>query len=332
MADPGIAAQASRPHAAPGARRPVLGAVLNLVRGFLIGMAELVPGVSGGTVALVTGVYDELIDSAAHAIAALKRLVMGPNRGRGFTSQLRQSNWGLLVPVLLGMVSAVLLAAGAMADFVVQHPEHARGLFLGLVVASIAVPLLMARDARRAGEASGRAQLGPVASALVVLAAASTSFLLVQLAGGGTNSQPSLLIVFLAATVAICALVVPGVSGSFFLLAIGLYAPTMAAVNDRDLTYIAVFGVGAAVGLASMVQVLRHLLSHHRRVTLLAMTGLMIGSLRALWPWQAMEGEHDTGALLAPAAPVAGPVLLAALGAVVVAGLVVVERRFGARA
>ncbi|WP_374927820.1 DUF368 domain-containing protein [Kytococcus sedentarius] len=317
---------ASTSHAS---RPSPLSLLLNLVRGFLIGMAELVPGVSGGTVALVTGVYDELIDSAAHAVSAVKRLVLGPDRWKGFTTELRRSNWALLVPVLIGMASAVLLAAGAMAAFVVDHPEHARGLFLGLVAASIAVPLLMARDSRRSDEVSGQPVLGAVPSVLLVVAAAVVSFLLMQLAGGGGSLEPNLMVVFLAAAVAICALVVPGVSGSFFLLAIGLYAPTMSAIDERNLGYIAVFGLGAMLGLASFVQVLRYLLSRHRYVTLLVMTGLMIGSLRALWPWQAVEGEHDTGALLAPGEPLVGPLLLALLGALVVAGLVVVERRFG---
>lgn len=314
---------------APTGRQTPLGILLNLVRGVLIGMAELVPGVSGGTVALVTGVYDELLDSAAHVLSALKRLVQGPDRWNGFVGQLRQSSWGLLVPVMAGMLAAVLLAAGAMADLVVDHPEHARGLFLGLVVASIAVPLLMARDSRREDEAARRPTLSPVAAVLVVVVAAVISFLLVSMAGGETRMQPNLLVVFLAAAVAICALVVPGVSGSFFLLAIGLYAPTMAAIDERDLTYIAVFGLGAMVGLASFVRVIRYFLLRHRRVTLLAMSGLMIGSLRALWPWQEVVGEHGAGAVTSPADPVTGPVLLGLLGAVVVAALVVFERRFG---
>jgi putative membrane protein len=137
--------------------------------------------------------------------------------------------------------------------------------------------------------------------------------------------------VFLAASVAVCALVVPGVSGSFLLLAVGMYTTTLGAVEDRDLLYLAVFGAGAVLGLGSFVQVLRYLLNSHRRTTLLVMSGLMIGSLRALWPWQSTSGgggeAEGPGQLVAPYAPVLGPVLLALLGAAVVGILVLVQIR-----
>lgn len=319
----------ARPEPAAIRRRPPLRGALDLVRGFLIGMAELVPGVSGGTVALVTGVYDELIDSASHVLGAARALVHGPDRWARARAELARSDWWLLGPLLIGMAAAVLSMAGVMGTFVGEHPEHARGLFLGLVAASVAVPLLLlpARDA-------GRSR---TVDAAWLVAGAVVAFLLTGLAGGREVEDPALVWVFLAAAVAICALVVPGVSGSFFLLAVGLYAPTLAAVDERNLAYIAAFGLGAVVGLGSFVQLLRYLLDEHRRTTLLVMAGLMVGSLRALWPWQegqtVVDGEaKGTGSLAAPFDPIAGPVLLALLGAVVVAVLVLVERRAEARA
>ncbi|QOR72239.1 DUF368 domain-containing protein [Ruania alkalisoli] len=303
--------------AVPARRRP-WATLLNLARGFLIGSAELVPGVSGGTVALVTGVYDRLIDAAAHVLAAGRRVVVGPDR-RAFTLELRRTDWWLVLPVLLGMAAAVLMAAGTMEAFVTSHPEHARGLFFGLVATSILVPMRMLppAGARR------------VRDVLVVVVAAVVAFVMIGFAGGQTQSNPSMIVVFLAAAVAICALVVPGVSGSFFLLAIGLYSTTLGAVHDRDLGYIGVFAAGAAVGLATFVQVLRWLLHTHRRLTLLAMIGLMIGSLRALWPWQEGAGgaESGVGQLIAPHAPVAGPVGLALLGCAAVGVLILLESR-----
>ncbi|TIC80217.1 DUF368 domain-containing protein [Nocardioides sp. GY 10127] len=294
---------------------------LDVLRGFLIGTAELVPGVSGGTVALVTGVYDQLISSASHVVSAARRLVLGPQRLAGLRVELARTDWWLVVPVLVGMATAVLTIAGVMEGFVSGHPELARGLFFGLVAESVLVPLRML-------PAQGRRHWG--VEVLVVATMAALAWWLVSLAGGSADADPALPVVFLAAAVAICALVVPGVSGSFFLLAVGLYTTTLTAVDERDLVYIAVFGLGAVVGLASFVQVLRWLLDHHRRLTLLAMTGLMIGSLRALWPWQssggAEDGEaHGPGALLAPYDPVAGPILLALLGAAIVLVLLVVE-------
>lgn len=305
------------------ARRPRRLLPLDLLRGFLIGCAELVPGVSGGTVALVTGVYEQLIDSAAHVGAAGRKLVTGGDGGRARASgaELARTDWWLVLPVLLGMATAVITVAGAMSSFVTDHPEHARGLFFGLVVVSIVVPLRMVPTAH----------WPRVVDAGLVLVAAVAAYLLIGLADGGGSTEPPLYVVFLAASVAVCALVVPGVSGSFLLLAVGMYTTTLGAVEDRDLLYLAVFGAGAVLGLASFVQVLRWLLDSHRRTTLLVMAGLMTGSLRALWPWQsAPEGGGEAegpGALVAPYEPVLGPVLLAVLGAVVVGILVLVQVR-----
>ncbi|HEX6246775.1 MAG TPA: DUF368 domain-containing protein [Nocardioidaceae bacterium] len=314
---------------ASASRHPVR-AVLNAVRGFLIGMAELVPGVSGGTVALVTGVYDALIDSASHVLGAVKHAVTGPDRIRGMRSELARTNWLLVGPVLGGMAAAVLTMAGVMSSFVEDHPEHARGLFLGLVAASVVVPLSML-PSRLTHDAGRRAR-----DVALVLVAAAVAFWLTGMSSGTTFTSPPYFVVFLAAAVAVCALVVPGVSGSFFLLAVGLYQPTLTAVHERDLVYMAVFAAGAVVGLASFVQLLHYLLRHRRRGTLLVMAGLMIGSLRALWPWQGggtlVEGERKgAGELLAPYDPWLGPTLLVLLGVAVVLTLVAVERRVWAR-
>ncbi|WP_309133315.1 DUF368 domain-containing protein [Brevibacterium sp.] len=302
---------------------------LDLLRGFLIGSAELVPGVSGGTVALVTGVYDELIDSAAHVVKAAKTVVTGPDRWAGALRELRRTDWFLIIPVLIGMATAVLSIAGLLESFVTGNPELARGLFFGLVAASIAVPLKMLPE---------RTRRQPLLLGLLgFVCAAALAFWLTGMAGGANVENPPLIAVFLVAAVAICALVVPGVSGSFFLLAVGMYTTTLSAVDDRDLVYIAVFGLGAIVGLAVFVNILRYFLHNHRWWTLVIMAGLMLGSLRALWPWQSSaevgaDGEaHGAGALLAPYDPVGGPLLLAALGAVVVIILIVVESKFGAK-
>lgn len=293
---------------------------LDLARGFLIGMAELIPGVSGGTVALVTGLYEQLIGSASHVVSAAKTLVVGGERGRvgGALTELRRTDWWLLVPVMIGMGLAVLTMAGVMSSFVTNSPEHARGLFLGMVAMSVLVPLRMLPGRRHPAVVDG----------LLVVGAAVLAWTLIGFAGGQAISDPPLIVVFGAAAVAICALVVPGVSGSFFLLAVGLYTTTLDAVDSRDLGYIAVFALGAMTGLASFVQLLSWLLEHHRRSTLLVMAGLMIGSLRALWPWQESAGDdHGPSALVAPYDPVLGPTLLALLGAAIVAVLVVVEAR-----
>jgi len=120
--------------------------------------------------------------------------------------------------------------------------------------------------------------------------AAVVSFVLVGLPQA-TVVHPGPWIIAPAAAVAVCALVLPGVSGSFLLLAMGMYEPTLRAVNERDVAYLGVFILGAIVGLASFVLLLQWLLTHRRRITLVVMTGLMAGSLRALWPWQSAERD-----------------------------------------
>ena len=130
--------------------------------------------------------------------------------------------------------------------------------------------------------------------------------------------------VFISAAVAICALVLPGVSGSFLLYTVGMYETTIDAVNNRDLAYLAIFALGAIVGLALFVSVLKWLLAHRTRITLVAITGLMVGSLRALWPWQT-----DDRGLLPADTDVLSAVLLAVIGILVVVGLMVAERALG---
>ncbi|MDT9595351.1 DUF368 domain-containing protein [Nocardioides zeae] len=295
---------------------------LDVLRGFAIGLAELVPGISGGTVALVTGVYERLLASASHLLRAVRRVVPGRERPSA-AGELRRVEWSLVVPVLVGMVGAVLLLAGLVEGFVTEQPEHARGLFLGLVAASVVVPVRMM-------PARGNAR-SAVVDAVLVVGGAAAAFLLVGLASDRAVTDPPAWAVFLAAAVAICALAVPGLSGSFFLLAVGLYATTLTAVDERDLGYLGIFAAGAATGLALVVPLLVHVLQRHRRTALLVMTGMMLGSLRAMWPWQSSGGAPDdadgAGTLLAPTGPVVGPVLLALLGVLVVTALVVVESR-----
>ena len=127
-----------------------------------------------------------------------------------------------------------------------------------------------------------------------------------------------------SAAFAVCALVLPGISGSYLLLALGMYAPTLAAVNDRDFGYLGTFVLGAILGLASFVSLLQWLLKHKLKMTMVVMTGLMVGSLRALWPWQS-----DSGGLLAPESGFGLELMMFGVGSAIVFTLVVLERRMG---
>lgn len=285
--------------------------IVNLVRGILIGVAEVIPGVSGGTVALIVGLYRRLIDAIADVVLAGRRLITGPRREAG--ELIKHLPWSMLIPVAIGMGAAVIIGARILEPLLETHPEQMRALFFGLVAAGVLVPLGILRRTAPGG-------IDIKAGVLIVIAAV-TAVILTGLPPA-TVTDPPLFAVFFAAAVAICALVLPGVSGSFLLLSFGLYESTITAVNERNLSYLAVFALGAIFGLAIFVSVLRWLLDHHTRITMAIIVGLMIGSLRALWPWQ----DDDRG-LLPPSSDVASVLVLAAVGAAVVGVLLWIERR-----
>jgi len=296
----------------------MLTTVTNLVRGAFIGVAEVIPGVSGGTVALIVGVYETLINAIAKAVLAVRQLVgLGTGRpsARSSSATFRALPWPVLVPVAIGMVLAFVLGARFIEPLLEEHPVRMRALFFGLVLAGVFVPAHMVTRLPPGGWRPRDLAAGAVAA--VVL------FWLTGLPPGNI-SEPGPLVIVGAAAVAICALVLPGVSGSFLLLSIGMYESTIHAVNARQFGYIALFGLGAVIGLASFVSVLRWLLENRARITLVVISGLMVGSLRALWPWQS-----DNRDLLAPSTDVAMVLLLFAAGVLIVVGLLAIERRLG---
>lgn len=282
--------------------------LFNFVRGILIGTAEVIPGVSGGTIALITGIYERIINQAALAVEALFRFTKPKQLIKG----LQNLDWKLLLPVVIGMFSALILGARIIEPLLENYPIQLRALFAGLVFIGIFIPYQMVKNTKKGNWKLADYSLGLVAAAI--------AFFLTGLPSAEL-SNPSYLFVFLAAAIAICALVLPGVSGSFFLLSIGLYAPTIAAVNNRDFAYLLIFALGAFFGLASFVILLRWLLTNKARPTLVILSGLMLGSLRALWPWQDLERN-----LLMPDQAIIQSLLLFLLGGVVVLILIRVER------
>jgi len=287
-----------------------LSSLANLIRGMLIGVAEVIPGVSGGTVALIVGVYEVIIQGVADFVKALGLFLKGDIKSA--KAGFKEIKFAILLPVLLGMLLAIFTIAALIEPLINDYPEITRAAFAGLLLASLAVPFgLVAKS------------LKPL-NIFAILAGAALAFWLTSLPTAGLANPAGWQIVLFAA-VAICALVLPGVSGSFFLLAVGLYAPTIAAVNDRDLGYLGLFVLGALIGLFSFALFMRWLLVNYRVLTLSLMIGLMIGSLRALWPWQTESRE-----LLAPSDAM-GPVVAAIVGFGVVAVIILVERSISSR-
>ncbi len=270
---------------------------VHLLRGAAIGTAEVLPGISGGTVMMIVGIYEHLIRSAGHFVGGLKGLVTGKPAAY---EDVRQVRWDIVVPVVLGMFPALILGAKFIAPAVEDHPIQTFGVFFGMSVAAVLIPVLaVGRD-------------WSVRNVVVAAVAAVAAFLFFGLPIQQLATNP--FVVFVAAAIAICALALPGLSGSFLLLSFGLYEPTLNAVNERDWGYLAVFAVGAILGLGLFVRALQRLLEEHHGVTLAVVTGFMIGALRALWPWQV----EDERTLLPPTEFVPETVGLMAAGAAIV--------------
>ncbi len=221
-----------------------------------------------------------------------------------FKLRLARVEWWLVLPLAAGIGTAIVVGARVIPHLLETYPLHCRGLFLGLIAASVAIPWARAR------------RMGPGEYAIAGVGALA-AFYATSLTPLNVP-DPGMLHVFAAASVAICAMILPGISGAFLLLVMGLYDPTLRAVHERDLLYIGVFMAGAATGIGLFSKLLRWLLHHHHDRTMAVLVGLMIGSLRALWPWQA-EG----GTLLPPANgdPVGTIALLGIAGFAAIAAL-----------
>jgi putative membrane protein len=279
--------------------RPLLSYLAQLARGFAMGSADVVPGVSGGTVALVLGIYERLVANVRGGAGALGALV----RGQVATAidRLRHLEWLWLITLLAGIGTAILVLAHTIETLLEEQPVRLAALFFGLIAGSavLAWRLLHHRDLPRMVVAAVTALV-----AFVVLGYSS-----------GPVEDPAWWMFLAAGAVAICAMILPGVSGSFLLLMFGMYDSVLGLVTQRDLVLLAVFAAGCVVGLAVFSTALHWALAAHHDTVLAAMVGLMLGSLRVLWPWP--DGTDSTS-VAAPADDVMVPVLIAVAAAAVV--------------
>lgn len=267
----------------------------NLVYGLLMGGADVIPGVSGGTMALIVGIYERLVGAISTAVSlglALARLRFSEARRHA-----RELPWGLVLPLGAGILLAVRVGAEVIPPLMAAYPAQMNGLFLGLVGASLIVPAL-----RIDGFTALHAGL------IVVFGTAS--FLLVGLPVFQPGT-PGPLRIFASASVSICAMILPGISGAFLLKALGIYEPTLTALTTLDVGYLFAFCSGAAAGLGAFAKLLDWMLTHRHDATMAALIGLIAGALRALWPWGAAE---RTLRLPDPGEPVGSVVLLIAAG------------------
>ena len=295
------------------AQVPLREVPVHFLRGMAMGSADIVPGVSGGTVALVLAIYQRLVTAIRNGSSALGHFLKLDIRG-GW-ALLRQVEWLFLIPLVLGILSAVLLLAGAIEHQLEVHPVQMSGLFMGLVAGStvVATGLLTRHDLREW---------------LLILGAGAAFFIALGFTAGtskeGASGDIALWAFFVSGAIAICAMILPGISGSFLLVVMGMYSAVLTAVNERDSVTVGVFVLGCVVGLALFSQLLHWALNEHYDTVMAVMIGLMLGSLRVLWPWP--DGA-DSVALGAPDEAVGVTVALALFGL----GLVLVIDRIAHR-
>jgi putative membrane protein len=281
-----------------------------------MGAADIVPGVSGGTVALVLGIYERLIENV-HRCAVVVRRVLARDV-RAATSELKRVEWLWLISLLGGILLAVAVLSSVLERLLEEQPVRMSGLFFGLILGSVIVAWRLVRKVDAAGV--GIMLVSAIALFLVLGLREST-----QAADDAAEIVTRSAWVFLlVGSIAICAMILPGISGSFLLVMMGMYTEVLGAVNDRDFVSLGAFAIGCAVGLALFSSALSWLLEHHHDRVIAVMIGLMLGSLRVLWPW---PGGTATTELALPADDIVIPVLLAAVGFVVVVGVELVLGR-----
>ncbi len=236
------------------------------LRGIAMGAADIVPGVSGGTIAFITGIYDQLIDSLKACNVQALRLLFSDGVGAAW----QYVNGGFLLSLLLGIALSVLSLARAISWALQEQPLLLAAFFFGLILASA---LLVYRQIPNGGR-----RLIFVALGLLFALAISTL--------RPAEVPVNMLTVFGSGALAICAMILPGISGSFILLLLGMYEPVIGAIKTADVAVIAVFLLGCASGLMLFVRLLSYLMHHHRRPLLATLTGILLGSLAIIWPWK----------------------------------------------
>lgn len=237
-----------------------------------MGAADIVPGVSGGTIAFIAGIYDRLLG----AINSINFSVLKTLKNEGVTAAWKQIDGAFLLALFLGMVTSIVLLSAPITYLLQNHPVLIWSFFFGLVLASI---WLVGKQIKSYN----------ISNAILFLAGAILAYWITTL--DVLQGSDNLIYIFFSATIAICAMILPGVSGAFILLVLGVYQIVINAIHDRDIKMLAVFGLGCAVGLLSFSRLLKWLLNNKRTQTLAVLTGFLLGSLNKIWPWKNKIGS-----------------------------------------
>jgi len=239
----------------------------NFLKGMAMGAADIVPGVSGGTIALVTGIYERLINAIKNiGLDTLKSLFQN-----GFKATWQQMDGTFLVSLLAGMLTSIVLFARVLHFAIEHYPMFIWPCFFGLVLASV---LYVGRQVGQWNWQRG---------SLLVIGASIAAMISLSSA---TQIEVSALTLFLSGALAISAMILPGISGSFILLLLGMYSVVIGAVKSFDFYTLIIFGSGCVAGLMLFSRFLAWLLARFKSATMALLTGFMLGALIKLWPWK----------------------------------------------
>jgi len=238
------------------------------LKGMAMGAADVVPGVSGGTIAFISGIYEELLTS----ISSIKFSSIKLLKDKGFKVFWKTINGNFLLALVIGIFISILSLAKIISWLLENEPILVWSFFFGLVLASI---LFIGKQLTK----------WTILSVVLFLIGAVIAYYITTLQPlVSENSSP--LFLFIAGALAICAMILPGISGSFILVLLGAYKPVLDAIHDRDFKLLAILASGAIIGLLSFSKVLKWLFNHYKNLTLAVLTGFILGSLNKIWPWK----------------------------------------------
>jgi putative membrane protein len=254
--------------------------LLLFLRGVAMGAVDLVPGISAGTIAFVTGIYEELIHSIkSFNLDALKTL-----KNQGFVAAWQHINGEFLLILLSGILFSLFSLAGLMRYFLEVFPLQLWSFFIGLIIASVIYLLRQHRPQKLF-------EFALLGVGIVVAYSLSIS--------SAVSVEGTYLSLFLAGSIALCAMILPGISGSFILVLLGLYPVFINALVNVELDFLLIFAAGGVIGLMLFSRLLSWLLDHYKNAVIATMCGFLIGSLSILWPWKQVTSSvvSATGSL-----------------------------------
>ncbi|MDX1271575.1 DUF368 domain-containing protein [Bizionia paragorgiae] len=237
------------------------------LKGVAMGAADAVPGVSGGTIAFISGIYEELITTISTINISLFKTL----KNQGLKAFWKQANGSFVLALLTGIIISFISFMRLAKYLIEYHPVLIWSFFFGLIVVSI---YFVGKQITKWN----------ISTYIALIIGAGLAYYITSLPALAANSNPFYLL--FAGAIAICAMILPGISGSFILVILGAYKTLSDAFNDFDLKRIGLFALGAVIGLLSFSRVLKWLFENYKNTTLAVLTGFIFGSLNKVWPWK----------------------------------------------